>query len=548
MNGLMPNIESILSLLGGSTGQDTLSCMGQESDGDSSFLQCLLGVFTAAEAKVGEGTPFGPRSFAHPSFGSKDVESDLEAAQLAVALGQGTVIDQTEATAEKDPILEILGPVSTKLEPTGGEEGVAEPPGDSSKAGWDVQKRLSRVGLESPEVEGRGPSSQATDRAAAVRVAGEPELSPEDVGSLPETRRIPVDSAATASGASPNKGEQARLTKVPAFKKGQSDPLLETSRPQGEQKEILPKTPILRGEQKEILPKTPVLHEGQREVLPKTPVLREGQEGILPKTPILHEGRTLHLTEDTAPQTGQRSVLTTDLALRLQNRGTTDPDQAVPKVLHNTLLRAPLDAGKLQVGIEGNGLSGSGTFPDGINRPKGMGQTAPVVQETTMPPTTGSAGPAPMMTDGSRPLPLGLGEGLVQQVLEQLNLRTWKVGQKEVRIQLHPEEMGRLRMEIGMKDHQVVVRIHVDNPMVKDLIENSLAQLRDGLLEQGLRMDKCSVMVSDHFQQQAGGNEKSGAGSGEPMAQQEAGEKEQMLSHRLWSPYGGDSDLINLFI
>ena len=147
------------------------------------------------------------------------------------------------------------------------------------------------------------------------------------------------------------------------------------------------------------------------------------------------------------------------------------------------------------------------------------------------------------------PLPSSLVDGFMQQILEHLNVKTWRVAQREVRIQLHPEEMGRLNMEIGMKDHQVIVKIHVENPFVKDLIENNLAQLREGLLDQGMRMDRCSVTVGDHFQHQSGRDGDDGTeGSGDSLSSIDDGETEKMPSQHPWSAYAGDSDLVNLFI
>jgi len=160
--------------------------------------------------------------------------------------------------------------------------------------------------------------------------------------------------------------------------------------------------------------------------------------------------------------------------------------------------------------------------------------------ESSMPAATGSG--------GSRPSAVTMADGFMQQVLENLNVRGWKVGRREVKIQLHPEELGHLRMEIGVREQQVVVKIHVENPFVKDLIENNLGQLRDGLLDQGLKMDGCSVTVSEHFQPQSGGAGDNPAGSGDQPLAAEMAEPEEGPSRRSLGSYGWNPEGVNLFV
>jgi flagellar hook-length control protein FliK len=149
----------------------------------------------------------------------------------------------------------------------------------------------------------------------------------------------------------------------------------------------------------------------------------------------------------------------------------------------------------------------------------------------------------------ARPVPVFATDGLMEQVLQTLNLRTWKVGQRELRIQLQPPELGRLHMKIGLEDHQVVLKIHVENPFVKDLIENNLAQLRQSLQDQGLRMDKCAVTVGDHFQHEYSGNGDHSLDLSEDYAVAlNEGEIEESPGERAHSAYWGSSDLVNVFI
>jgi hypothetical protein len=149
---------------------------------------------------------------------------------------------------------------------------------------------------------------------------------------------------------------------------------------------------------------------------------------------------------------------------------------------------------------------------------------------------------------GARPHSISLTEGVMQQILENLNVKTWKVGQRDLRIQLHPEEMGRVRMEIGLKDHQIVLKIHVENPLVKDLIENSVAQLRENLHDQGLKMDRCSVTVSDQFHHSSGRNDDHLPETKDAPFSVDGSETQDATTQGMNPSHHWDSDLVNLFI
>lgn len=74
-------------------------------------------------------------------------------------------------------------------------------------------------------------------------------------------------------------------------------------------------------------------------------------------------------------------------------------------------------------------------------------------------------------------------------------------GRSEIRLNLHPPELGNLRMSIITHDNQVTVKIIAEAPMVKDIIDNNLNQLRADLGEQGLEIENFDVSVSqDHVQ------------------------------------------------
>ena len=69
-------------------------------------------------------------------------------------------------------------------------------------------------------------------------------------------------------------------------------------------------------------------------------------------------------------------------------------------------------------------------------------------------------------------------------------------GQHEARIDLKPEFLGHVRMQVITENQQVTVKILTEFGFVKDMIENNIQQLKADLQQQGLNVDKVAVSVS----------------------------------------------------
>ena len=80
-------------------------------------------------------------------------------------------------------------------------------------------------------------------------------------------------------------------------------------------------------------------------------------------------------------------------------------------------------------------------------------------------------------------------------------------GRSEFKIDLKPESLGHLKMQILTENHHVTVRILAENPLVKDMIESNLAQLKANFQNQGLEIEKFDVSVAQD-------SEKNGTGDG----------------------------------
>jgi hypothetical protein len=80
---------------------------------------------------------------------------------------------------------------------------------------------------------------------------------------------------------------------------------------------------------------------------------------------------------------------------------------------------------------------------------------------------------------------------IVQKAVLSLNN-----GQHEVQIDLKPDYLGHIRMQIVSEGQQVAVRIVAELPFVKDMLENNLHQLKAELQAQGLKVDELEVSVA----------------------------------------------------
>jgi flagellar hook-length control protein FliK len=83
---------------------------------------------------------------------------------------------------------------------------------------------------------------------------------------------------------------------------------------------------------------------------------------------------------------------------------------------------------------------------------------------------------------------------VIDQIINRLSIRS-NGSQSEVKIQLDPPSLGKVRMNIITSGDGVRTVIVAENQAVKQVIESNLSQLRDSMLSQGLKLDGFSVLV-----------------------------------------------------
>ncbi len=68
-------------------------------------------------------------------------------------------------------------------------------------------------------------------------------------------------------------------------------------------------------------------------------------------------------------------------------------------------------------------------------------------------------------------------------------------------INLDPPTLGSLKVDIYLKDRHVEVSIVTGNQMVKEMLQNNMAALKDALINHGLNLERIMVSVGDGFMQ-----------------------------------------------
>jgi flagellar hook-length control protein FliK len=86
----------------------------------------------------------------------------------------------------------------------------------------------------------------------------------------------------------------------------------------------------------------------------------------------------------------------------------------------------------------------------------------------------------------------GIFDQIVQRAAVQL-----KNDQGEINIDLKPDFLGRVRMQILTENQQVTVRIVTELATVRDMLETGLNQLKSELQNQGLQVERLEVAVAD---------------------------------------------------
>jgi len=165
--------------------------------------------------------------------------------------------------------------------------------------------------------------------------------------------------------------------------------------------------------------------------------------------------------------------------------------QALHRAAAEDINRPPVSAVRaVSLNTDGQGTAFGGAFASASSAEAGPPSSAP--------PTSAVEMPAPGASD--RMLPSTIADQIVSRAVLSL-----KEGQNEIRIRLRPDFLGRLDMRIMAGERGVSVEMLTEMPLVKEMIQTHLDQLRANFSEQGMEIDKFDVVV-DQEQHRFGGH------------------------------------------
>lgn len=96
---------------------------------------------------------------------------------------------------------------------------------------------------------------------------------------------------------------------------------------------------------------------------------------------------------------------------------------------------------------------------------------------------------------------------VLEQIVSKATLIS-KNGQNEMRIQLDPPSLGKVKIQIMVEGEKVSANVLADNSIARDIIERNIHHLRNSLADQGLKVDQMSVNVGSDPRQQAANYER----------------------------------------
>lgn len=85
---------------------------------------------------------------------------------------------------------------------------------------------------------------------------------------------------------------------------------------------------------------------------------------------------------------------------------------------------------------------------------------------------------------------------IVTQVVEQIKVRV-NVDTTSMEVQLNPENLGKVNLTVVAKEGHITAQFVTENEIAKQALESQVQQLKDNLGEQGLKVDKVEVSVSN---------------------------------------------------
>jgi len=89
---------------------------------------------------------------------------------------------------------------------------------------------------------------------------------------------------------------------------------------------------------------------------------------------------------------------------------------------------------------------------------------------------------------------------LINQVGRQIS-RSILRGERVIKLQLHPPDLGKVRVEMDIRDNILKLGMIIENSTVKELLLSNAHELRQALVEQGVKLEKLDIQINYNFGQ-----------------------------------------------
>jgi flagellar hook-length control protein FliK len=84
---------------------------------------------------------------------------------------------------------------------------------------------------------------------------------------------------------------------------------------------------------------------------------------------------------------------------------------------------------------------------------------------------------------------------LINQVGKKIS-RSILRGERVIKLQLHPPDLGGMKVDMEIKDNILKLGVLIENSSVKELLLSNAHELRQALIEQGVKLEKLDIQIS----------------------------------------------------
>jgi flagellar hook-length control protein FliK len=118
---------------------------------------------------------------------------------------------------------------------------------------------------------------------------------------------------------------------------------------------------------------------------------------------------------------------------------------------------------------------------------------------------------------------------VIDQVGRQISRAVVK-GERIIKLQLKPPELGMVRVQIDVKNNILRLSMITENSSTKELLLSNVNELRESLVEQGMKVEKIAVDINCNF------------GQSSTYSNEELGDSQRRIQEALRLPFVKGSD------